>query len=196
MNIHILMYFIRTKCVGCLEIIRVRVVCILYLICAYASVCVLIYIYMYTYIYIYIYIYIYVYITRFILGQAIFPVQVSHSLSFAMPSVWSKSATSVTSASRSVRYGSMLCGSLPTYVREELQSRRRKQRDLLMAQFQKMIPNCYPVQDRVCLAIACCIAGRKMPPTVAEVAVWLWTSRIIPLRVQPVVTIIAMFIAL
>ena len=88
----------------------------------------------------------------------------------------------------------MLSGSLPTYVKQERRNRRHKQRLLLMAQFQKWIPNCYAGNDRVVLAFACCINGVQMPPTAAEVAVWLWTLRIIPLRVQPVVAIIAMFI--
>ena len=119
----------------------------------------------------------------------------SHRLSFAMPSVLSKPATSVTSASRSICDGSALCGSIPKYVKAETGERRHKQRQLLMAQFRALIPDCYQ-GNRAVLAIHCCISQQKMPPTVAEVAVWLWTAQLIPLivRLEQVVAKIALFI--
>ena len=124
---------------------------------------------------------------RALLVQAIFLVEVSYRLSFAMPSVLSKSATSVTSASRSVCDGSALCGSLPKYVKAEARDRRHKQRQLLMAQFGALIPDCY--EGNRC-------AFDKFPQSAAEVAVWLWTAQLIPriVRLEQVVAIVATFI--
>ena len=107
----------------------------------------------------------------------------SHRLSFAMPSVLSKPATSVTSAS--------------TNRGAETGERRHKQHQLLMAQFRALIPDCYQ-GNRAVLAIHCCISQQKMPPTVAEVAVWLWTAQLIPriVRLEQVVAKIAIVIVI
>ena len=70
------------------------------------------------------------------------------------------------------------------------EQRRNKRRRLLREQFQKLIPNCYQRHSRTVLAFPCCLFHRDA----AEMAVWLWAMRIIPLHVQPVLAIIAMFI--
>ena len=75
-------------------------------------------------------------------------------------------------------------------VQHKRRRRRRKRRRLLMEDFQKLIPNCYQRYSRTVLAFPCCLFHSDA----ADLAVWLWTMRIIPLYVQPVVAIIAMFI--
>ena len=121
----------------------------------------------------------------------------SHRLSFLAGRLCAVMLSSATSASRSISDGSALCGSLPKYVKQETWERRYKQRQLLMAQFQALIPDFYD-GNRFVLAMNCCISQRQMPPTVAEVAVWLWTAQLIPriIRSEQVVSKIAIFIAI
>ena len=157
----------------------------------------------------------------------------SYKLSLAMPSVLSKSATSV--ASRSVCDGSVCDADggsalyivaenveggrhtrstpwafqrdwfnhdTPKYVKAEAWDRRMavikarvQQRELLMAQFRAVIPDCYEC-NRFALAMNCCIYDQKMLPSVEQVAYWLWLigfDRLV--RLQHVVAKISMFIA-
>ena len=121
-------------------------------------------------------------------------------LSFAMPSVLSKCATvsaPSTSASLSTCGSRTLCGSLPKYLKVEAWDRRQKLRELLLARFQTLIPDCFFPHNRALIALSCCIRGEKLPPSVTDVAVWLWTARLIPriVRLEQIVTIVATFIA-
>ena len=127
-------------------------------------------------------------------------VEESCILSFAMPSVLSKCATAsapVTSASFSTCGSRTLRGSLPKYLKVEAWDRRHKRRELLLARFRTLIPDCFFPHNRAMLALSCCIRGEKLPPSVTEVAVWLWTAQLIPriVRLEQVVAIVATFIA-
>ena len=129
-----------------------------------------------------------------------FFVEESCILSFAMPSVLSKCVTAsapVTSASLSAFGSRTLRGSLPKYLKVEAWDRRHKRRELLLARFRALIPDCFFPHNRAMLALSCCIRGEKLPPSVTEVAVWLWTAQLIPriVRLEQVVAIVATFIA-